>query len=435
MLMERDIAAMAGVDQPVPEGDGGETVSVSAEFFRRLTERLKVRKALPPPEPVPMPEPEPVAEAELPPADMALPIETALAIPLPPAEVLQPRRPREPGEEAGDTAITLLELMATATGLLPQERNLAADALLLLLPRMPARQLIRLSERVAIMDNPPPLLLARLIRDPRPEVMGPVLERSAQICDREMIEATAGFDVERLRMIARRRVISPLLSSHLVASGDPEVILALLRNAGAELPHQAFATLSALAVANPVLLAPLATRADLPAATAFELYWSLPSELRRLITSRFLTDSGTLGRILRIALAEDASLQGGALREERPATGEMLDSAIEAAAELQRETAAFRFAALAGIAEETVLRILLDRQGEPLAALFKALGVSRTRFLETLEKLRGEGKLLELRDNDHLQAVFEGLSFTKARMLIIYWDWFTRKTGPYAAEG
>ena len=78
--------------------------------------------------------------------------------------------------------------MAAATGLLPQERALAADTLLLLLPRMPVRQLVRLAERVAIMDNPPPLLVAKLIRDPRPEIMAPVLERSANICDRDMID-------------------------------------------------------------------------------------------------------------------------------------------------------------------------------------------------------------------------------------------------------
>ena len=93
------------------------------------------------------------------PAD-AVPAEAAVPRPIAPApapDVLPPAPRREPGEEAGDTALSLLELMAATTGLLPQERALAADTLLLLLPRMPVRQLTRLAERVAIMDNPPPL--------------------------------------------------------------------------------------------------------------------------------------------------------------------------------------------------------------------------------------------------------------------------------------
>ena len=63
--------------------------------------------------------------------------------------------------------------------------------------------------------------------------------------------------------------------------------------------------------------------------------------------------------------------------------------------------------------------------------LFKALGVSRSRFVQAMEKLRTGGLPAEAIP-PQLQAVFDGLSFTKARMLVTYWDWFTRKAGPYA---
>ena len=155
--MQTNIATAAAADRrrPSPEEAEGEAVAVTAEAFRQLTARLRARRSLPRPPaqalaalPAPVPPPAP---------------ELALDIPL-------PRRERAPGDEAGDTAIILLELMAAATGLQPQERALAADTLLLLLPRMPSQQLVKLAERVAIMDNPPPLLVAKLIRDPRPEV-------------------------------------------------------------------------------------------------------------------------------------------------------------------------------------------------------------------------------------------------------------------------
>ena len=76
-------------------------------------------------------------------------------------------------EEAGELARLLLDMMSSAAGsALPQERALAADTLLRLVPRIPLRQLVNLVERLALMDAPPQLLVARLIRDPRLEVAG-----------------------------------------------------------------------------------------------------------------------------------------------------------------------------------------------------------------------------------------------------------------------
>jgi uncharacterized protein (DUF2336 family) len=421
--MQTNIATAAAADPArlSPGEAEGEAVTVTAEAFRQLTARLRARRSLPPPppqalaalpEPAPQPAPEPVLD---------LPV---------------PRRERTPGDEAGDTAIILLELMAAATGLQPQERALAADTLLLLLPRMPSQQLVRLAERVAIMDNPPPLLVAKLIRDPRPEVMAPVLERNAHVSDLDIIEQAGTEDAERLRMIARRRALSPVLSAHVVSCGDPVAILALLRNPGAQLPHQSFARLAQLAAEHPALLAPLVTRAELPAARAFELFWSLPPELRRLILSRFLTDSIVLGKILRIALAEDRSTTAAPARAEGAVAGEALDVAFEmalaAAAAQRKEEAALRFAELAGVAEATALRILNDPYGEPIAVLFKALGLSRGRFVEAMDRLRTGGEQPDWPDSGELQAVFDALSFNKARMLLGYWDWFSWKTGPYA---
>lgn len=410
--------ATAAAEEPASapgEAEGG-AMAVTAESFRQLTARLRAGRpaaaatpAAPPAPPVALPEDAPEAAP-------------ALAIDIPAPQ----RRDRDPGEEAGDTAIILLELMAAATGLQPQERALAADTLLLLLPRMPAPQLVRLAERVAIMDNPPPLLVAKLIRDPRPEVSAPVLERNAHLSDLDMIGQAGGGDAERLRMIARRRMLSPVLSAHVVSSGDPAAMLMLLRNAGAQIPNQSFDRLAELAAEHPGLLAPLATRPELPASVAFELFWELPPELRRLILTRFLTDSIVLGKILRIALAGDRN--AAAPREDGPVPGEALETALAAAAAGRMDEAALRLGELAAIDEATARRILADSHGEAAAVLLKALGVSRGRLSETMERL-GAGRE---RDPAEIQAVFDALSFNKARMLLGYWDWSTRKAGPYA---
>jgi hypothetical protein len=64
----------------------------------------------------------------------------------------------------------------------------------------------------------------------------------------------------------------------------------------------------------------------------------------------------------------------------------------------------------------------------------KMLGCQRSKFEELSQLLRDCDPPLIRADRkaDDLQAIFDGLSFNKARILITYWDWFVRKAGPYA---
>jgi Uncharacterised protein conserved in bacteria (DUF2336) len=88
----------------------------------------------------------------------------------------------------------------------------------------------------------------------------------------------------------------------------------------------------------------------------------------------------------------------------------------------------------AKIHPKTAARILADRQGDPLAALFKATGVPRATMHEILQGLMksASGMIDPKRDPEELQSLFDSLSFNKARILLTYWDWSTLKTGPYA---
>ncbi len=346
----------------------------------------------------------------------------------------KPAETADADEESGDLALTLLDMMSGGTGSLPHERTLAADTLLRILPRIPVKQLISVVERVAIMSSPPALLVAKLIRDSRPEVVGPLLERCSNISDQDLMNAAPDGDSTKLRMVARRRILSAVLSDFLIEVGEPGVLLTLIRNPGAALSHEAFFKLAEHATKHHALLAPLATRADLPPPVAFELFWHVPQELRRFIFSRFLTDSETLNKILRITLATHGNVGGDAMGEGKFPARETMDHALDLAALCKREAAAQAFAGMGGIATETAARILADQEGEPLTVLLKALGCSRARFEEAIVRLQlGESGMIKPdRNPEELQAIFEGLSFNKARILLTYWDWYIRKAGPYA---
>ena len=347
----------------------------------------------------------------------------------PPAPVIQQTPEQE--QEAAELARSLLDMMAAGNSAgLPQERALAADTLLRMLPRLPLKSTIMLAERVRLMDAPPPLLMAKLIADPNIAVAGPLLEDSNHIGDEDLNMVIHDNDYAKIRIIARRRKLSRAITSELIKTGDDSVLLTLVRNLGAEITQESFLALSEHAKDYPELLAPLCTRPDLPVPFAFELFWLAPVQLRRYLLNRFLTDSENLTKILKITRVTDG---------DEPETPLALDiEKISGAFDLlsagETEAAAFALSAMANINTETTERILADPQGEPMAALLKVIGVSRSDIAEAFEILQTTSPALidPARNVEELQSTFDSLSFNKARILLTYWDWATLKTGPYA---
>ena len=333
--------------------------------------------------------------------------------------------------EKSELARALLDMMsASAVGGQPQERALAADTLLRMLPQLPKKTRIAMAERLAMMEVPPPFLVARLIASKDIAVAGPLLEDCMQISDEDLFALTQMGDPEKLRLLARRRRISRPISDVLAASEDPSVLLTLVRNKGAELSNEGFAALATAAQTHTDLLAPMCTRQDLPVHFAFQIFWNAPAQLRRYLLSRFLTDSEMLTKILKITMDQHA----GDLPSESEASLERIGQALEQIMGDDRAEGIASLSKASNISVPTVERILADGQGEPLMALLKVVGVPRSEMEKNLSKLAQSAKPLinQTRNLDEVQAVFDQLSYNKARILLTYWDWASHKSGPYA---
>jgi uncharacterized protein (DUF2336 family) len=278
-------------------------------------------------------------------------------------------------------------------------------------------------------------MVRRLIHDRRVEVAGPLLERGSVVSDQDLMTVIAEDDATKHRLIARRRAISPALADALIKTGDAGALLTLVRNPGVTFSIEAFHRLGKLAAEIPVLQAPLATRIDTPAPVAFELFWSLPAELRRYILSRFLTDSGTLDKILKLAMSVGNDPAENASGDTKVADKAKLEEFIETAGTEDRASLSVRLMELAGISEANADRIIADRDGEPLTVALKALGLSRTRFAEVIEKFGQcpDPLIRSDRSVSELQNIFDSLSFNKARVLLTYWDWAAHDAGPYTS--
>jgi uncharacterized protein (DUF2336 family) len=345
--------------------------------------------------------------------------------------VLQPALLVPEGQDLAELARSLLDMMASgnASGQ-PQERALAADTLLRLVPRLELKPMIMLAQRLSIMDNPPHLLAARLIRDPRVEVAGPLLEDCAHLTDKDLESVVQEGEPAKLRMVARRRKLSRQISDALIKSGDPSVVLTLVRNMEAEISHDGFQSLLVLCENNEELLAPLATRPDFQAPFAFELFWLAPAQLRRYILTRFLTDSETLTKILKITMATQTEDEV----EAEPLNQHALLEGLERAARGHIDIAAEELSQIMQVSVATTTRILGDLQGDAIVVMLKAAAYPRGAVSGLLKRMQDADLPLVTRERDvsELQTMFETMSFNKARILLTYWDWAQGKTGPYA---
>jgi len=337
-----------------------------------------------------------------------------------------------PDEDAGELARSLLDMMLSNPNAgQPQERALAADALLKLVPRIPLRSLVNIVDRLSMMDAPPHLLVSKLIHDPRIEVAGPLLELCNHISDQVLGKVVASGQVSLLRLIARRRHVSAALSDQLIEFDDPSINLTLVRNSGATFSHHAFPVLADHASRHHALLAPLATRPDLPAPIAFELFWFVPAELRRYLLSRFLTDSETMTKILKITHAMGGGEQGA---EAKFPEREQVESLVNFLNSGNLPEATNILAEIAAIHPDNAARIISDANGEPLSIAFKAIGTNRAHFGDIIETLKNSDFAIisSMRSSAELQNIFDSMSFNKARVLLTYWDWAVMKSGPYA---
>ena len=357
-------------------------------------------------------------------------------IPDPAAQRAVPLTPQQEAESA-ELAQSLMDMMAaSASGGQPQERALAADTLLRLLPRLPPRTRTTLAERLTMMDAPPPFLVTKLSADGDLAISGPLLEDCMHITDDNLLQLIDSGNGDKRRLIARRRRISKPVSEALAATDDTSVLLTLVRNQGAEISQDGFSLLAHSAADSMEILTPLCTRQDLPVHFAFELFWLAPAQLRRYLLSRFLTDSENLTKILRITMDSHGEEQAPAPGIDLEAVGKALMRFMSDDASMaDRDEQVSTLASAAKIKPATVERILQDDQGEPLMALLKVVGVPRSMLEADMPRLtKGAQRLIDpSRSLAEVQAVFDQLSFTKARILLTYWDWSTTKSGPYAA--
>ena len=148
-----------------------------------------------------------------------------------------------------------------------RERMLMREILRRLTHEVEMAVRIALAERMA--DDPDaPQDLIYMLADDRIEVARPVILRSKQLSEADLLRFLASADVAHHAAIAERPNISEPVTDQLAKSEAESVLVALVRNVTARIARQTFETLVEKSKAIASIQEPLAQRRDLPAPLA-----------------------------------------------------------------------------------------------------------------------------------------------------------------------
>ena len=322
------------------------------------------------------------------------------------------------------------------------ERAVTADLLVEMLRESEPAERARVSKRLSILNELPNSLVRLLIIDEL-EVARPLIEEGESLSDADLYYCARHGRVGHRLLMASRKNLSSLISEILIDAEEPGVIDALLRNPKATLSQQAIEAVVALSQNEPSLIQPLMRRPELRPSSAYVLFWWSPSDLRRLILSRFGVNREVMQDMAAdvFAMAAKEKWQDPMSRkalqfiERRQRNREALkkspydslEAAIADAAEhgMTRKMAE-EISYLSGLKPSTGAKILRDAGGEGLAVLCKATGCSRKAVKALWKALRRP-----LRDASgavHPQLfevlmAYDMLAVDRAQTVLRYWNW------------
>jgi uncharacterized protein (DUF2336 family) len=301
----------------------------------------------------------------------------------------------------------------------PQIQKLMDDILLGLVRNVEQRIRARLAERLAPLKSAPPELLRLLAKDDI-NIARPILTRSPQLLEEDLIAIIGSASKDHAVAIARRPRLAERVGDVLIESGDIQIFEALAENQTAKLSRGALGALAVRSEAHEPLQKMLLSRKDLPPEFAHQMFWWVSATLRRFILERFDIDQAALDRMI-FEIAEENAPGAGrkALKTGLNVANLIINLRTDKAADFRRD-----LAGLVGVSEETARRIINDPGGEALAVACRAMGADRSQFT-TLLLLLDYKRFGRPRPTGHLEQValaYDRMPRDRAVMTARLWD-------------
>ena len=142
--------------------------------------------------------------------------------------------------------------------------ELFGDVLAHLIDKVEAKALAELGAKLAPVGNAPRSIIRNLAHHNEITVAGPVLARSPQLTDGDLVEIAETKSQDHLGAISERARVAPAVTDVLVQRGDVTVVHKLSQNQGASFSNASFVTLAKRAETDGDLAENLGLRLDMP---------------------------------------------------------------------------------------------------------------------------------------------------------------------------
>lgn len=288
----------------------------------------------------------------------------------------------------------------------------------------------QLSRRLSCEARMPPRLLRTLAFDDAIVVAGPVLMRSEQLTDQDLVDNARTKSLEHLCAITQRRSLSEPVTDILVERGDSRVVQLVVRNTGARFSEKGFGGLVGKAANDEALARYVGARRDIPRHLFLKLLESASAQAR----ARLIEANPSLIDVVETTVREVEAAISDEVRENSSEhakaksrikhlyrTGQFRETDLHAfAAAHDFERAAVALSMLGDYPIDLVERALNDKAPDLVLVLAKAADCCRA-TARALLTMRSADRRLSPMDVDQALVNFDKLQATTARRALEFY--------------
>ena len=317
-----------------------------------------------------------------------------------------------------------------ATGFKDEQVGLFDDVLAHLIKQVETRALAELGAKLAPIDNAPWRIIRNLARHDEIEVAGPVLARSPQLTDGDLVEIAGCRGQGHLGAISERTRLAAAVTDILIQRGDTMVVRKLSQNQGATFSDRGYVTLVERAETDDRLAENLGMRLDIPPQLLQDLIVKAAETVRvRLLAAvppdRQATIQGILAsvsdNVLRQAATPRDFGRAVALIDKMNGAGELNEAAIVEFADAgQYEELIAGLARICAASAELIERLLQNTRHDGILIACKAAELRWPTFSAIL-KARFAPYELPVTDLTQARTDFLKLSVPTARRMLRFW--------------
>lgn len=279
---------------------------------------------------------------------------------------------------------------------------------------------IKLAQTLALDPEVSESLITLLAND-EIEVAYPVLRNNPVLRDSDLIDIIQKKALEHHMAIALRKQVGASVSYALANTGQADLAVTLLENAGANIDEQTFALIVQMSRTEEKLQKPLITHRDLPKHLAMKMYEFVSAALKSYVEQRFDIAPETLDSALNLTI-ERLVANADHWEEEDRSTDEAMINKLAEAGALKRtflikslnhgNTRQFElaFSRMLDLEEKSMLRLIYHSGTQALALACVAVELDRSVFPTIFRLTRFAKRMVTTltdADKEVLQATYQ----------------------------